>query len=74
MSSVDDFNTGAGIDLNANAYEHQQRASRGQQLTEDYADKGLDQFESKEGPGFTSRGVEEKAAETAREGFGKVSG
>ena len=41
MSSVDDFNTGAGIDLNANAYEHQQRASRGQQLTEDYADKGF---------------------------------
>ncbi|KAE9406916.1 hypothetical protein BT96DRAFT_987174 [Gymnopus androsaceus JB14] len=72
MSSVDDFNTGAGNDLNVNAYQ-QQQGSNAQQQSEDYGDKGLDMLEKKEGMNL-SRSTNEKITDTAREGFEKVTG
>ncbi|KAF9073424.1 hypothetical protein BDP27DRAFT_1417255 [Rhodocollybia butyracea] len=71
MSSVDDFNTGAGNDLNANAYQHQQRS--GDQQSEDYGDKGLDMLEKKTGHSM-SKETNEKITDSAREGIEKVTG
>ncbi|KAJ3755984.1 hypothetical protein EV360DRAFT_85380 [Lentinula raphanica] len=73
MSPVDDFNTGAGSDLNANAYQQQQGSVTGQQQSEDYGDKGLDALEKKEGINL-SRNTNEKITDTVREGFEKVTG
>ncbi|KAJ3874243.1 hypothetical protein F5051DRAFT_417353 [Lentinula edodes] len=72
MSSVDDFNTGSGNEMNANAYQQQQNAT-GQQQSEDYGDKGLDAIEKKEGVNL-SRNTNEKITDAAREGFEKITG
>ncbi|KAF5378944.1 hypothetical protein D9757_008710 [Collybiopsis confluens] len=81
MSSVDDFNTGSGNDVNANAYQNQQSSTTGQQQSEDYGDKGmlvnpfprLDALEKKEGLNL-GRSTNEKVTDTAREGFEKITG
>ncbi|KAJ3902150.1 hypothetical protein F5879DRAFT_991269 [Lentinula edodes] len=71
MSSVDDFNTGSGNEMNANA--SQQQNATGQQQSEDYSDKGLDAIEKKEGVNL-NRNTNEKITDAAREGFEKITG
>ncbi|KAH7867724.1 uncharacterized protein C8R40DRAFT_1137537 [Lentinula edodes] len=71
MSSVDDFNTGSGNEMNANA--SQQQNATGQQQSEDYGDKGLDAIEKKEGVNL-NRNTNEKITDAAREGFEKITG